>query len=63
MFVSFVQDPSHFFVQVVGPHSVELDRLIEEMTDLYSEDNFREQLGTLTVCIFLHRLIIAELNL
>lgn len=44
VFVSSVKNPSCFFVQSVGHQSGELDRLIEEMTDLYSQESFRQQL-------------------
>jgi len=45
VFVSSVKNPFCFFVQIVGPQSGELDRLIEEMTDLYTKESFRQQLA------------------
>ena len=35
VFVSAVADPGHFYVQKVGPKSVELDKLVQEMTGYY----------------------------
>jgi len=35
VYVSSISDPSKFFVQKVGPMSIELDRLAEDMSDYY----------------------------
>jgi len=49
VFVASVRNPFCFYVQIVGPQSVELDRFIEKMTDVYMEESFRQQLGTPTL--------------
>jgi len=41
VFVSAVSTPGNFWVQKVGPHSVDLDKLTQEMTDYYSQETSR----------------------
>ena len=41
--ISSVESPSRFFIQKAGPQSKELDRLIEFMTDFYSNEDNRLQ--------------------
>lgn len=38
VFVSAISTPGCFWVQKIGPHSVELDRLAQEMTGYYGQD-------------------------
>jgi len=42
VFVSAVEHPGRFWVQVIGPHAVELDHLVEEMTEFYKQEENRE---------------------
>lgn len=35
-------DPSHFWLQIVGPKATELDQLVEDMTEYYSKPENRE---------------------
>lgn len=35
-------DPSHFWLQIVGPKATELDQLVEEMTEYYGKEANRE---------------------
>lgn len=43
VFVSAVDNPSHFWLQVKSPRSVQLDQLVERMTDFYSNgDRLRD---------------------
>jgi Tudor domain len=42
VFVSAVRNPHHFYVQLVGTRSIELDRLVEEMTDYYFNDAIKK---------------------
>ncbi|XP_049801128.1 tudor and KH domain-containing protein homolog [Schistocerca nitens] len=42
VFVSALTDPGCFFVQLVGQHAVELDHLVEEMTQYYSKEENQE---------------------
>ena len=39
IYVSAVVSPHRFFVQMVGPRSIELDRLVGDMTDYYSDEH------------------------
>ncbi|XP_018322785.1 tudor and KH domain-containing protein homolog [Agrilus planipennis] len=39
VYVSAMIDPSHFWVQIVGPKATELDQLVEEMTEYYNNPN------------------------
>ncbi|KAK3875994.1 hypothetical protein Pcinc_019166 [Petrolisthes cinctipes] len=41
-FVSAVESAAHFWIQLVGPQSVELDKLVTEMTEYYSNEETRE---------------------
>ncbi|XP_071551549.1 tudor and KH domain-containing protein homolog isoform X2 [Panulirus ornatus] len=41
-YVSAVDSASHFWLQVVGPRSVQLDRLVTEMTEYYDSEENRE---------------------
>jgi len=38
VFVSAVATPGRFWVQKIGPHSVDLDKLTQEMTDYYTQE-------------------------
>jgi len=38
VFVSAVATPGRFWVQKIGPHSVDLDKLTQEMTDYYNQE-------------------------
>jgi len=38
VFVSAVATPGRFWVQKIGPHSVDLDKLTQEMTEYYNEE-------------------------
>ncbi|XP_037079117.1 tudor and KH domain-containing protein-like [Pollicipes pollicipes] len=42
VYVSAVDTPGHFWVQVKSPRAIELDKLVERMTALYSEESNRE---------------------
>ena len=42
VYVSAVEHPGRFWVQVIGPRAVELDHLVEEMTEYYKQDINRE---------------------
>ena len=42
VFVSGVETPGQFWVQKVGPRSVELDKLTQEMTDFYYQPTNQE---------------------
>jgi len=42
VFVSAVDTPAHFWVQVKSPRAIELDKLVERMTELYSEQGNRD---------------------
>lgn len=39
VFVSAVEHPSHFWIQVLGSTSMEFDKMISEMTEYYSKDD------------------------
>ena len=43
VFVSAVDTAGHFWVQVVGPKSTELDKLVEDMTNYYSDETNRQK--------------------
>lgn len=52
-------DPSHFWLQIVGPKATELDLLVEEMTEYYIKEENRElhtlsniQEGDLVAAVF-----------
>lgn len=38
VYVSAVDDPSKFWVQIVGPKATELDQLVDQMTEYYSKE-------------------------
>ncbi|XP_055598801.1 tudor and KH domain-containing protein homolog [Uranotaenia lowii] len=42
VFVSAVVSPSRFYLQLVGPQSAELDKLVETMTDYYNQEDNRD---------------------
>ncbi|XP_068081348.1 tudor and KH domain-containing protein homolog isoform X2 [Anabrus simplex] len=42
VYVSAVHSPEKFWLQVIGPRAVELDHLVEQMTDYYSKDENKE---------------------
>lgn len=42
VYVSAMMDPSHFWVQIVGPKATELDQLVDEMTEYYGKAENRE---------------------
>lgn len=37
VYVSAVENPGRFFVQIVGTQSIQLDKMVEEMTEFYSQ--------------------------
>ena len=47
--VSGVETPGLFYVQKIGPRSVELDKLTQQMTDFYSQPSSQELLAVDTV--------------
>ena len=53
VYVSGVESPGQFWVQKVGPHSVELDKLTQNMTDFYAEDSNRKLMSVATVQVLL----------
>lgn len=38
VYVSAVENPGQFWVQVVGPGAVALDKLVTEMTEYYNDE-------------------------
>ena len=42
VFVANMVDPERFFVQKVGPSSIALDKLVQEMTNYYEQVNFKK---------------------
>ncbi|KAI4456085.1 tudor domain containing protein [Holotrichia oblita] len=42
VYVSAMVDPSHFWLQIVGPKATELDQLVEDMTEYYGKPENRE---------------------
>lgn len=42
VYVSAMVDPSHFWLQIVGPKATELDLLVEEMTEYYAKEEYKE---------------------
>jgi len=42
VYISAVENPTHFWLQLVSPKSVDLDHLVEEMTEYYSQEENRE---------------------
>ncbi|KAB0793040.1 hypothetical protein PPYR_12660 [Photinus pyralis] len=42
VYISAMLDPSHFWMQIVGPKATELDQLVEEMTEYYAKDENRD---------------------
>ena len=42
VYVASIADPGHFYVQKIGPSSVELDKLVEDMTAFYDVEANRE---------------------
>lgn len=43
VYVSAMENPSKFWVQIVGPKATELDCLVDEMTDYYNKLENRSQ--------------------
>ncbi|XP_076616613.1 tudor and KH domain-containing protein isoform X1 [Chaetodon auriga] len=43
VFVSAYENPNHFWIQILGVRSLQLDKLIEEMNRFYNSDNPTEQ--------------------
>lgn len=43
VYVSASENPNHFWIQILGVRSLQLDKLTEEMTNFYSEENSTEQ--------------------
>lgn len=41
VYISAMVDPSHFWMQIVGPKATELDQLVEEMTEYYGKEEYR----------------------
>nr|XP_027232151.1 tudor and KH domain-containing protein homolog [Penaeus vannamei] len=41
-YVSAVDSAAHFWLQVVGPRSIQLDKLVTEMTEYYEDEDNRE---------------------
>ncbi|KAK2167696.1 hypothetical protein LSH36_25g07051 [Paralvinella palmiformis] len=39
VFVSAIEHPEHFWIQVLGSNSTQLDKMITEMTEYYSKEN------------------------
>ena len=58
VFVSGVESPGQFWVQKVGPHSVELDKLTQNMTDFYAEDSNRKLMAVATVQVLYTRIVV-----
>ncbi|XP_035669048.1 tudor and KH domain-containing protein-like [Branchiostoma floridae] len=42
VFVSAVETPGHFWVQMVNAKAAQLDRLVQDMSDYYSEEHVKE---------------------
>uniref|UniRef100_T1I276 Tudor domain-containing protein n=4 Tax=Rhodnius TaxID=13248 RepID=T1I276_RHOPR len=42
VYVSAVADPTHFWLQLISPRAVELDHLVDNMTDYYKKEENRE---------------------
>lgn len=42
VYVSAMVDPTHFWLQIVGPKATELDLLVEEMTEYYVKEESKE---------------------
>ncbi len=42
VYVSSICNPGHFYVQKVGPTSIALDKLVQDMTAFYDQDENRE---------------------
>ena len=38
VYVSFITDPSFFYIQKVGPGSIALDKLVQDMSSYYDQD-------------------------
>ena len=38
VYVSFITDPSFFYIQKVGPGSIALDKLVQDMSTYYDQD-------------------------
>ncbi|CAH1251663.1 TDRKH [Branchiostoma lanceolatum] len=45
VFVSAVETPGHFWVQMVNAKAPQLDRLVQDMSDYYSEEHVKETPG------------------
>eukprot|EP00058_Branchiostoma_floridae_P027349 XP_002612840.1 hypothetical protein BRAFLDRAFT_67212 [Branchiostoma floridae] len=52
VFVSAVETPGHFWVQMVNAKAAQLDRLVQDMSDYYSEEHVKEVCVLLFVCLF-----------
>ena len=55
VFVSAVEHPGHFWIQVLGSNSMEFDKMISEMTEYYSkDDNLQVNLRTFKKVVQYH---------
>lgn len=52
VYVSAMESPSQFWIQVVGPGTTALDKLVLEMTAYYNEEENRELHILKNVCIY-----------
>ncbi|KRT79064.1 K Homology domain containing protein [Oryctes borbonicus] len=59
VYVSAMVDPSHFWLQIVGPKATELDQLVDDMTEYYNKPDNREfhvldkvEVGDLVAALF-----------
>lgn len=49
VYVSAYENPNHFWIQILGVRSLQLDKLTEEMTRFYSSSNPEQRVETLVV--------------
>lgn len=49
VYVSAYENPNHFWIQILGVRSLQLDKLTEEMTRFYSSGNPEQRVETLVV--------------
>ncbi|XP_075889786.1 tudor and KH domain-containing protein isoform X2 [Nelusetta ayraudi] len=49
VYVSAYENPNHFWIQILGVRSLQLDKLTEEMTRFYSSSNLEQRVETLVV--------------
>lgn len=55
VYVSASENPNHFWIQILGVRSLQLDKLIEEMTNFYSDENSTVRTsGAAVVIMLLH---------